>query len=93
MRDIRVKWGSFRQKTRDFRVKGNMFREKMCDFPLKRRIFGKKMRGSWVKWGCFAQCGIFEVNICDSSAKNGIFMVKMCVFGVKFSKRKCLLFG
>ena len=42
MRDIRVKWGSFRQKTRDFRVKGNMFREKMCDFPLKRRIFGKK---------------------------------------------------
>ena len=39
------------------------------------------------------KCGIFEVNVCDSSAKNGIFMVKMCVFGVKFSKRKCLLFG
>ena len=39
------------------------------------------------------KCGIFEVNVCDSSAKNGIFMVKMCVFGVKFPKRKCLLFG
>jgi len=25
------------------------------------------------------KCGIFEVNIRDSSAKNGIFMVKMCV--------------
>ena len=39
------------------------------------------------------KCGIFEVNIRDSSAKNGIFMVKMCVLGVKFPKRKCLLFG
>ena len=37
--------------------------------------------------------GIFELNIHDSRAKNGIFMVKMRVLGVKFSKRKCLLFG
>ena len=39
------------------------------------------------------KCGIFELNIHDSRAKNGIFMVKMRVLGVKFSKRKCLLFG
>ena len=39
------------------------------------------------------KCGIFEVNLRDSRAKNGIFMVKMRVLGVKFSKRKCLLFG
>ena len=37
--------------------------------------------------------GIFELNIHDSHAKNGIFMVKMGVLGVTFSKRKGLLFG
>ena len=39
------------------------------------------------------KCGIFEVNIRDSRVINGIFRVKMRVLGVKFSKRKCLLFG
>ena len=31
--------------------------------------------------------------MCSFGVKNGIFMVKMRVLGVKFSKRKCLLFG
>ena len=39
------------------------------------------------------KCSSFELNIHDSRAKNGIFMVKMRVLEVTFSKRKGLLFG
>ena len=72
---------------RDFGVKGGIFVEETRDFYLKSCIFGGKKRDFGVK------CSSFELNIHDSRAKNGIFMVKMRVLGVKFSKRKCLLFG
>ena len=63
------------------------FVEETCDFRLRTGIFGRKKCDLGVK------CGISEVNIRDSRVINGIFRVKMRVLGVKFSKRKCLLFG
>ncbi len=72
---------------RDFGVKGGIFEEKTRDIYLKSGIFGRKKCDFGVK------CGISEVNIRDSRVINGIFRVKMRVLGVKFSKRKCLLFG
>ena len=86
---------------RDFQAKaffeenshgGSTAYARICDHTAHARtcaqgIFGETAQDFLGKWG------IFEVNIRDSRVINGIFRVKMRVLGVKFSNRKCLLFG